>query len=316
MIGAEIATIFFLPLAAFNDDMVNFFASFGYEARDASAEQQSSAEFRFLDDIDSREIVHAKVLILNKENERGLAERLEDIRKKTEQRMYHDPRIAMMCRNHPNHISKHLFPLYRRMIEFEVVHEEEPCRRLHCILPEFGLQDSEMATAIAGEGLDDQYVILDRFGDEWCTAAQKLPLSEVEHVQCSMQNIFHSRDLQDSAPVAKVHPNEARSIILFNRMRHCFCSCCSRSLPLSQGGSVQACKRCHSSFYCSLQCYEADFMSHVRFCCKADARRERGVREISLANDEYAAQLPGAAPRGEVAVTADDLANALQSAAM
>lgn len=57
-------------------------------------------------------------------------------------------------------------------------------------------------------------------------------------------------------------------------------------------------------------------MSHVRFCCKADARRERGVREISLANDEYAAQLPGAAPRGEVAVTADDLANALQSAAM
>lgn len=314
MIGADVATVFFLPIAAFDDTMIDFFESFGYKAHDLQEKAEQSSDFNILDHIDAESAIFAKILLPCANARQRLDERLSWVSKEAMERLYRDPRVALMCRNNTKDVSRTFFPLYCRMIEFEVAFDEEPCRALHCTLPEFGLQDSAMATAIERDNLDDPIVILDRFGDTWRRAAQNVSRAEVEQVLCSLQNMASSRALHDKSQLTMMHENEARSIILFNRVRHCFCACCARKLPISDKEAIQTCKRCELAFYCSLECYQADLMSHSRYCCNEAARRERGIREISLATNAHAQQVSGAMSRGQHQFDSEELAAALQMA--
>lgn len=317
-IGGNVATVFFVSERAFCEQVSDFFVSFGYECVDLT--EVDAAKFGFLDARNDANdgLCNAKVLRETADPlQTRITTRVKLVREEAMQRAYSDPRIRQLHQNNNATVARRLFPLYGRMIEYEVAHDEPACAPLSETPSDFALTISPMATAIAREQINNPVAILDRFGDEWRTAADNIPLSEIEHVRCAMRNLAASQAQEDASRVPPLmHENEARSIVLFNRVRLCVCACCAKRLLANGQGDndIQCCKRCRCAFYCSEECYLIDLCVHMRTCCNPAARRARGVLEMTLANDSKSNVIPGAVQRGQHHFSSDQLQAALNNA--
>jgi len=156
------------------------------------------------------------------------------------------------------------------------------------------IERSLLATAIEQSGGQMDPVTLQmRYGEQMDAIAARVPNSEVERVRATyhldLSAAGGSADDHDDGDSAaeRLSEQQARFMVVFNRLHNRICNVCWLR---REEALLRCCAHCQMTWYCSEQCAIADWASHSRWCCRADAPCDDGPMQMVLAKaDEMTA---------------------------
>ena len=137
------------------------------------------------------------------------------------------------------------------------------------------LDDDEFAQALASVGDDKQgpLSIVMQFGPRIERLTGYIPQNEVKQLRSAHRMYDASERLSDE---------QARFMILYNRLRNRICNCCWRCAD--EQVELRRCKHCEMTWYCSMECLAADWPWHARWCRQDDAPLDQGPLRTVLMN--------------------------------
>lgn len=109
-------------------------------------------------------------------------------------------------------------------------------------------------------GLQHQMMLQVIKDERFDTLCKRLPCSEVALIRKTVQTKKSDRDLQ--------------SAIIVDRLMNPICNRCHDKSNIFR---LKLCGACEMTFYCSIECQQADWnASHRQWCCRRDANPDSG----------------------------------------